>query len=55
MTAAYGDKLLHCDGGPRDSAWCQRWSVIIQYLGQYSSLPGGSIGKRYVIVISHYE
>ena len=30
MTAAYGDKLLYCDGGPHDSEWCQHWSVIIQ-------------------------
>ena len=21
MFTAYGDKLLHCDGGPRDSMW----------------------------------
>ena len=48
MTAAYGDKLLYCDGGPRDSAWCRRWSVVIQHLGQHYSLPGGSIGKRYI-------
>ena len=40
MTAAYGDKLLYCDGGPRDSAWCRRWSVVIQHLGQHYSLPG---------------
>ena len=48
MTAAYGDKLLNCDGGPRDSVWCQRWSVIVQHMGQHYSLPGGSIGKRYI-------
>ena len=48
MTAAYGDKLLYGDGGPRDSAWCQRWSVIIHHLGQHYSLPDGSIGKRYI-------
>ena len=48
MTAAYGDKLLNCDGGPRDSVWCQRWSVIVQHMGQHYSLPGGSIGKKYI-------
>ena len=48
MTAAYGDKLLYCDDGPRDSAWCQCWSVIVHHLGQHYSLPGGSIGKRYI-------
>ena len=39
---------MYCDGGPRDSAWCQRWSVIVQHLGQHYSLPGGSIGKKYI-------
>ena len=33
MKTAYGDKLLYSDGGPRDSAWCQRWSVIVQHMG----------------------
>ena len=46
MNTAYGDKLLYSDGGPRDSAWCQRWSVIVQHMGQHYSLPGGSIGKK---------
>ena len=44
MITAYGDKLLYCDGGPRDSVWCQRWSIIVQCMGQHYSLPGGSIG-----------
>ena len=48
MNTAYGDKLLYSDGGPRDSAWCQRWSVIVQHVGQHYSLPGGSIGKKYI-------
>ena len=48
MKTAYGDKLLYSDGGPRDSAWCQRWSVIVQHMGQHYSLPGGSIGKKYI-------
>ena len=48
MNIAYGDKLLYSDGGPRDSLWCQRWSVIIQHMGQHYSLPGGSIGKKYI-------
>ena len=48
MNTAYGDKLLYSDGGPHDSAWCQRWSVIIQHMGQHYSLPGGSIGKEYI-------
>ena len=48
MIAGYGDKLLYCDGGPRDSVWCQRWSIIVQCMGQHYSLPGGSIGRRYI-------
>jgi len=47
MTVAYGDKL-YSDGGPRDSVWCQRWSIIVQHMGQHYSLPGGSIGKKYI-------
>ena len=48
MKTAYGDKLLYSDGGPHDSAWCQCWSVIVQHMGQHYSLPGGSIGKKYI-------
>ena len=48
MNIACGDKLLYSDGGPRNSAWCQRWSVIVQHMGQHYSLPGGSIGKKYI-------
>ena len=49
MNIAYGDELLYSDGGPRDSAWCHRWSVIVQHMGQHYSLPGGSIGKKYIV------
>jgi len=45
---AYGDKLLYSDGGPRDSGWCQHWSIIVQHMGQHYSLLGGSIGKKYI-------
>ena len=45
---AFGDKLLYSDGGPHDSAWCQHWSVIVQHMDQHYSLPGGSIGKKYI-------
>ena len=48
MDTAYGDKLLHSDGGPLDSAWYQRWSVIVQHMGQHYSLPGGSIGNKLI-------
>ena len=48
MKTTYGDKLLYSDGGPRDSAWCQHWSVIVQHMGHHYSLPGGSIGKKYI-------
>jgi len=48
MKMAYGETLLYSDGGPRDSSWCQRWSDVAQHLGQHYSLPGGSIGKKYI-------
>ena len=33
MITACGDKLLYCDGDPRDSVWCQHWSIIVQCMG----------------------
>jgi len=52
MNVAYVDKLLYSDCGPQDYVWCQRWSVIIQHMGQHYSLPGGSIGKKYIDLLS---
>ena len=48
IKTAYGDKVLYSDSAPHDSSWCQCWSVIIQHMGQHCSLPGGSIGKKYI-------
>ena len=48
MITAYDDKLLYCDGGPRDSVWCQCWSIFVQCMTQHYSLPGGSVGKKYI-------
>ena len=57
MMKAYGATLLHSDGGSRNSQWCQRWSHMIQHRGKHYSLPGGSIGKKYIDILSeelHY-
>ena len=48
MITAYSHNLLYCDGGPHNSVWCQRWSIIVQCMGQHYSLPGGSIGRKYI-------
>ena len=48
MNTPYGDQLLYSDGGPCDSAWCRCWSVIVQRMGQHYSLPGASIGRKYI-------
>jgi len=52
MRMAYGETLLYSDGGPRHSSWCQRWSDAVQHLGRHYSLPGGSIGKKYINLLN---
>jgi len=54
MMNAYGATLLCSDGGSRSSQWCQRWSAVIQHQGRHYSLPGGSIGKKYIDLLLHY-
>ena len=49
MITAYSDKLLYCDGGPHDSVWCQRWSIIVQCMRQYYSLPGVPLAENILI------
>ena len=52
MMTAYGATLLYSDGGNRSSQWCQRWSAVIQHQGRHYSLPGGSIGKKYIDLLN---
>ena len=52
MRMAYGETLLYSDGGPHHSSWCQRWSDVVQHLGRHYSLPGGSIGKKYIDLLN---
>jgi len=39
-------------GGPCHSSWCQKWSDVVQHLGRHYSLPGGSIGKKYIDLLN---
>jgi len=52
MRKAYGEILLYSDGGSHHSSWCQRWSDVAQHLGWHYSLPGGSIGKKYIDLLN---
>jgi len=52
MMTAYGAPLLYSDGGSRSSQWCQQWSAVIQHQGRHYSLPGGSIGKKYIDLLN---
>ena len=40
--------MINSDGGGRDTPWCIRWARIIQLSGNHYTLPGGSVGRRYV-------
>ena len=52
MKAAFGATILNSDGGTRDTPWCKRWEKIIQLSGRHYNLPGGSIGRKYVDLIT---
>ena len=52
MMKAYGATLLYSDSGNCNSQWCQRWSHVIQHQGKHYSLPGGSIGKKYIDILN---
>lgn len=52
LNKAYGASLIHSDGGPRDSPWCQRWSIVVQHLGRHYVLPNGSVGRRYIDMLT---
>ena len=43
--------LVHFDGGSMDTPWCIRWAHIIQLSGSHYTLPGGSVGQKYVDIL----
>ena len=48
----YDTTLINTDGGIRDTPWCIRWAHIIQLSGSHYTLPGGSVGRRYVDLLA---
>ena len=52
MNRAYGATLINSDGGSRDTPWCIRWARIIQLSGSHYTLPGGSVGWKYVDLLT---
>ena len=40
--------LINSDSGDKDTPWCIKWARIIQHSGSHYTLPGGSVGRRYV-------
>ena len=48
VNQAYGTTFINTDGGIRDTPWCIRWAHIIQLSASHYTLPGGSVGRRYV-------
>ena len=47
---AYSAPLLWSAGAARDSSWHQHWLTIVYHVGRHYSLPGGSVGKKYIPV-----
>lgn len=50
MMRAFGDTL--CGTTVPDSEWSRRWSAITHLKGRLYHVPGGSIGRRYVDLLS---
>ena len=48
MNRVYDVTLINSDSGGQDTPWCIRWARIIQHSGSHYTLPGGSVGQRYV-------
>uniref|UniRef100_A0A1X7TG66 Reverse transcriptase domain-containing protein n=1 Tax=Amphimedon queenslandica TaxID=400682 RepID=A0A1X7TG66_AMPQE len=52
MVKAYGRPLLVSNETPDLCPWFSRWEIVSQCQGQHYSLPGGSIGRRYVDILT---
>ena len=48
MNRVYGATLINSDGGGRDTPRFIRWACIIQLSVSHYTLPGCSVGRRYV-------
>ena len=52
MKVAFGATTLKSDGGTRETPWCKRWEKVIELCGRHYDLPGGSVGRKYVDLIT---
>ena len=52
MLKAYGHTLVCSDGGDRSSPWCRRWDTVVHLCGKHYALPGGSVGRHFVDMLS---
>ena len=48
MIKAYGRELMTTADTPETCPWVGRWEVITQHQARHYSLPGGSVGRKYV-------
>ena len=52
ITQAYGVTLVKPMEESEHCLWHERWQTVIQHHGNHYSLPGGSVGKTYVDVLT---
>ena len=50
---AYGACFLGLDGGEQINEWGQRWKRVVSIRGQQYDLPGGSVGREFVNLLTN--
>ena len=50
---AYGACFLGSDGGEQINEWGQRWKRVVSIRGQQYVLPGGSVGREFVNLLTN--
>ena len=53
MIKAYGRELMTTADTPETCPWVGRWEVITQHQARHYSLPGGSVGRKYVDTLTN--
>ena len=52
MCRACGAPLLSSAGSPNSSTWSKHWATVIHHGGRHYSLPGGSVGRKYIDLLN---
>ena len=52
MHKAYGASLVQSADDSVDSVWYCRWTQLVHHVGNHYLLPGGSIGRKYIDVLT---